>query len=1054
MTKKLTEEEFETKFQAFLQEMSTDEDSLASPPKRSDKKAVDSQLWWLKEHGSTKTADDESAKPVHSWLKKDPKYSSTETNEMARSEVFHLDVTPIVDHTQDSISNKISDHSNELTQSVSSDNNSKSKSEGLNINKNSEKETPTSKITENYSEDFESENVAPELLQDEQSLDNSNSLDAETMQDPVVNSESKETLTSGSQPNILDSHSSNIYEQKDQKQNIQKILTDTLKVPDIIKDNEIISKKTLNGTPSLANFSPLSQSITAVNGSDVRSIEEIFKEIEKTQTQMYDEKRTDGRTAQMKTALQKEAETNKMVDTTQDKPPKNSQRKSNQTYRSCFCRALSNKVNSSCLSDINMQKMLQDEHLINTKLKAEIVAQEKEIATMRSYFEERVFRLEEQNVHLLAKLNKEENKGKQNSKSNHEECHGDSILSSTKTQKEFAEQEKLIIGYQLENETLCNQIASLKNELKIVETQMKQDKQSLLSELTVLRNKLHTTTENQHRKRINNILDSTDLERIDSEEWIELKIEDLLVLKNENAKLMQQLQHKEMVEVKPLNNESINEITALKNKILSLENEIRSKNLEESSSAIVINAKDAKIRSLENQVKQLEQLLTLRNPNSIPALVLAAGVAESKEKEQATVNPTQLPRSVEFLERRLQEMEEQQLTQVNESKNALQAIEIKFMKVKEQYKSRIYQLECQLVEQKGSQSVTRPQSSITALEKELSSVRQRYQRENDKLKNDVLALRQELKLKSHKVDDHSLALKVKSLSNELATKDRQIKLLQEKMDMRKNTKDASSTVDDRNGNVELDLKEHILRLKAEKQQMSNHIKFLEGKLQAAQVESNLEETQEASLKKLQETLTNREEELKETNAALDRAVSKIARITDELDINEITIDRLKEQIAATKVGREQIDRLSSENEELKRQCLSLREQLLVAQTNKNPEWKNFISLQARVQEVENKYLEKCEELQKIVTWHKTFRETANPGSSKLEEELKRWRRIALTRTQEIEKMRVQMDDIILDLERLEAQGCSFRTDRPAASISPKHHHLCRERPISKRQKSA
>ena len=82
-----------------------------------------------------------------------------------------------------------------------------------------------------------------------------------------------------------------------------------------------------------------------------------------------------------------------------------------------------------------------------------------------------------------------------------------------------------------------------------------------------------------------------------------------------------------------------------------------------------------------HQVKELEQILRHRNPNSLPALIYAAASAAAEEDVDTEKSPNRI---VALLEARIQRLESQLESHDEEAKRSLRAMEQRFHSVKVQ----------------------------------------------------------------------------------------------------------------------------------------------------------------------------------------------------------------------------------------------------------------------------------------------------------------------------------------------------------------------------------
>lgn len=88
-------------------------------------------------------------------------------------------------------------------------------------------------------------------------------------------------------------------------------------------------------------------------------------------------------------------------------------------------------------------------------------------------------------------------------------------------------------------------------------------------------------------------------------------------------------------------------------------------------------------------MKELEQILRRRNPNSLPALIYAAATAAGSEDADAT--KTSSSRINALLERRIQRLEAELESHDEEAKRCLRAMEQQFHRIKVEWKSSLLQ---------------------------------------------------------------------------------------------------------------------------------------------------------------------------------------------------------------------------------------------------------------------------------------------------------------------------------------------------------------------------
>lgn len=85
-------------------------------------------------------------------------------------------------------------------------------------------------------------------------------------------------------------------------------------------------------------------------------------------------------------------------------------------------------------------------------------------------------------------------------------------------------------------------------------------------------------------------------------------------------------------------------------------------------------------------MKELEQILRNRNPNSLPALIYAAASAGGEPDVDARTSPSS--RITSLLERKIQRLEAELESHDEEAKHSLRAMEQQFHRIKVQMQTR------------------------------------------------------------------------------------------------------------------------------------------------------------------------------------------------------------------------------------------------------------------------------------------------------------------------------------------------------------------------------
>ncbi|KAM9666279.1 centrosomal protein of 162 kDa [Trichechus inunguis] len=459
---------------------------------------------------------------------------------------------------------------------------------------------------------------------------------------------------------------------------------------------------------------------------------------------------------------------------------------------------------------------------------------EKKMEELKRQQEKELFRLNQDNYILQAKLNSFEEANKKQRWLHFGEITDPVTEEKLKQiQKEIQEQETLLQGYQQENERLYNQVKALQEQNKKNEERMFKENQSLLSELASLKEQMHKShflsrvvedsepTRNQSftellaelrmaQKEKNSLLE--DIKRLKQDKQA-LEV-DLEKMKKERDQAKDQIAYatgEKLYEIKILEETHKQEISRLQKRlqwyaenqelldkdaarlkeaneqIEKLKLEIEKLKAESGNPSVQqkIRLKDRavdakKIQDLERQVKEMEGILKRRYPNSLPALILAASAAGD------TVNRN----TVEFMEKRIKKLEADLEGKDEEAKKSLRTMEQQFQKMKIQYEQRLEEQEqllaCKLKEAPQNQ---RDDSVVKALEKELSDFKEAHQITVRNLEAEIDVLKHqnaELELKKNNKDDkdfQSLEFQVEQahakaklvrLNEELAAKAREI----------------------------------------------------------------------------------------------------------------------------------------------------------------------------------------------------------------------------------------------------------------------------------------
>uniref|UniRef100_A0A8B9GU06 Centrosomal protein of 162 kDa n=1 Tax=Astyanax mexicanus TaxID=7994 RepID=A0A8B9GU06_ASTMX len=412
-------------------------------------------------------------------------------------------------------------------------------------------------------------------------------------------------------------------------------------------------------------------------------------------------------------------------------------------------------------------------------------------------------------------------------------------------EREMKQQETLIQGYHQENENLYMQMKTLQAQSKQNEEAMFTENQRLLSELAFTKIKMQKTVgsgsaANQGYQGVTELMAQVQaLERREEklqEETHRLKQEkqalqlDLQMMKQERdlakaqvvytsgdkgfeMKLLQERHKEEVSALKKrlqwyAENQELLDKDAARLRAASAETQRLTEQVEKLKMEVAKRAnlqeKKAKERAveakrvldLERQVKEMEEILRRRHPNSLPALIYAAAAAGDQEggssHQHAAPQPSQ---TAALLERRIHRLEAELEGRDEEAKRSLRAMEQQFQRIKLQYEQQISELEQQLSERSSVPQDGLSQESRTKAQlqhTELEQLKAAHQDQVKALKAEIASLQDQIQQarslaepekrspgpsRHQRQAEAAQATRIERLTQELAAKSRTIQEL-------------------------------------------------------------------------------------------------------------------------------------------------------------------------------------------------------------------------------------------------------------------------------------
>ncbi|XP_072106366.1 centrosomal protein of 162 kDa isoform X2 [Mobula birostris] len=689
-------------------------------------------------------------------------------------------------------------------------------------------------------------------------------------------------------------------------------------------------------------------------------------------------------------------------------------------------------------------------------------------------------------------------------------------------EKEVQEQETIIRGYHQENERLYTQVKELQMVNKRNEEKMFTESRHLMTEIRQLKEQMKNT--NMKQASIHDIQSSEEIKNQNiadllsqlkasqkeevkyTEEIRKLKQEkqalevDLEKMKKEcnmakvqltntsgdkdfeikimeeqykqeilrlNKRLQWYAENQEMLDKDAARLKAANvEIEKLKEQVekLTADSKVRNSPPEKHAKWRTLEAK--RIQDLERQVKEMEEIIRRRYPNSLPALIYAAASIPDASLE----NEGKLHSRV-FLEKRVKKLEADLEGKDEETKKCLRTMEQQFQKIKIQYEQRVSELE-QLLMQKlihEEERLDDPDPKMKILEEEILKLKEAHKSKENRLRGDIEKLKNQLyhaELKLMEREESSLRMvdqhmqntyhqaKVEKLNLELAAKNREIQelsktlehlqterrvLLSNKMpadkldarqkSTRKSKKSKESIVSfpatfDEKAYQPNDFSGfHISDVLKENGILKNNIERLtleidQQRVKLAQFESEARRAQDDVSEHVAALKVSHQQEIEQllTQHALEHSSSKVAELTNKITAQEIMLKHLREQINELQKDREALSFSKLREETLQTQMAKLLDELREAKENHSPEMRHFVALERKIQKMELKYAQREQEFQQLI------QKARHSADAEQLQEVEKWKKLAQLKNHELENFRTELDSILDVLRELQRQG--------------------------------
>ncbi|XP_060725776.1 centrosomal protein of 162 kDa isoform X3 [Tachysurus vachellii] len=760
-------------------------------------------------------------------------------------------------------------------------------------------------------------------------------------------------------------------------------------------------------------------------------------------------------------------------------------------------------------------------HLQLAQKESEFLLREKQLQQNHS---EEISALKQENYMLQSKLHSAEETIKKHRWSFVEASDSGKDENLRLIERELKEQETLIQGYHVENEKLYLQMKALQAQSKQNEEAMFAENQKLLTELAITKEQLNKSSKEKTMGNIGNacnvhgcnvaelLAELQTAQKRESqlqEEIRRLKQEkqalhvDLQMVKKERdlakaqvisnsgdkgfeLKLLEERHKEEVAALKKRlqwyaeNQELLDKDAArlrsanaetqrLTEQVEKLKMEVAKQANQQQKKVKERSAEARRVQDLERQVKEMEEVLRRRHPNSLPALMFAAAAADGETGGENLSAARQPSYSAALLERRIHRLEAELENRDEEGKRSLRAMEQHFQRIKLQYEQQISDLEQQIaVQGSGCHNCSSKKSETQShTVEELEQPKELPQSEVNTLTSNVGTLKEqpqqlhfsaehEKPSRHQRQTEAAHITRMERLNQELATKSRTIqelkrtveRLQRERKSMLFSPKYQSSralskqtgkeqslvpvetfpsTQDERDyqpgvfsGSHISEVQQENERLRVKQEQLEYQWLEERTSLQAAakQAHVELQRAQEQNLEQLDLLKADHQREIERLVAshALEHSSSKVAELTNQVKSQEVMVLHLREQLKELQRNKEALALSKLREETLQNQLTKLLEELKQAKEAHSPELRHFASLEHKIHNMEVRYNQREQELQQMIT------QTRLVVEQEQQAEVTRWKRLAQGKSSELEAFRQELDSILDVLRELQKQG--------------------------------
>eukprot|EP00118_Oscarella_pearsei_P010683 m.66932 g.66932 ORF g.66932 m.66932 type:complete len:1284 (+) comp35419_c0_seq4:3-3854(+) len=441
-----------------------------------------------------------------------------------------------------------------------------------------------------------------------------------------------------------------------------------------------------------------------------------------------------------------------------------------------------------------------------------------------------------------------------------------------------------------------------------------------------------------------------------------------------------------------------------------------------------------RIQDLERQVREMEQIIRRRHPNSLSALIFAAS-ADRNGRHEGTSSAA----SAEALEKSVKRLESELDAKDGEWEKKMRALQQRHTLLETRYEEQIQSLNTELDGLRMAHRTmgnAHPHTTVLALEKELASVRLMHQAKVAELEGQAEKWRARAKKgvsqppgesKSGQMagedGDGGAAAKLAEALQRKHTEIEEIKkinraLESEKQELisetqshpRSREKTEKLTTENRS------LKQKVSGLEMELEHQRVHLSAQQAKWAAKRRE--MEEEAEEKIANERALLKNGMERLRK-ESLLRSSDSEMTKLKSKLSAQQVMIDHLRHELSSVASCTDLVARARVREERLKQQIERLYEELREAKGHHTPEMHHYDRLITKIQRMEIRHSQREQELREALL------RTQEAAGVDVDQTAEFWKREVETKNAEVGKFREELDSILSVLGELKKQGITI-----------------------------